>query len=121
MNTLITSLIFSMAPFFNIKPELALAVATQESSLRPNVVGSVGEVGLFQIRPEYSKFSRNELFNPVVNILEGLRILKSAKTRCKSKVDYTFVNCYNLGITGGSRLKNPKQFEYYTKVMERLK
>ena len=120
MNTLITSLILSMAPFFEIDPSVALAVAKQESSLRPNVIGPVGEVGLFQIRPKYSKYTAEELKNPVINITEGLRFMQNAKKHCKSKVDFTWINCYNLGVTGGSKLKYPKKFEYYQKVMSRL-
>lgn len=121
MNTLIISLILSMAPFFDIKPELAVAIARTESSLRPNVIGSVGEVGLFQIRPKYSKYTKAELFNPVINITEGLRFMQNAKRYCRHKVDYTWINCYNLGVTGGSKLKYPKKFEYYKKVMRRMK
>lgn len=120
VNTLIISLILSMAPFFDIKPELAVAIARTESSLRPNVIGSVGEVGLFQIRPKYSKYTAEELKNPVINITEGMRFLQFAKKHCKSKVDFTWINCYNLGVTGGSNLKYPKKFEYYKKVMSRL-
>lgn len=108
------------APHFNLDPNLAVAVAKQESSLRHDVVGSVGEVGLFQVRPEYSKFSRQELFNPVVNITEGLRMLSQAKKYCKHQSDNAWIICYNLGITGGAKVKYPKRFEYYKKVMGRL-
>jgi len=121
MNTLIISLILSMAPFFDIKPELAVAIAKQESSLRPNVIGPVGEVGLFQIRPKYSKYTKAELFNPVINITEGMRFLQFAKKHCRHKVDFTYIVCYNAGVQGGSRINHPKKFEYYKKVMRRMK
>ena len=121
MNTAIASLILAAAVHFNISPELALSVALQESSLNPQAVGPVGEVGLFQVRPRYSKFSRSELFNPIINITEGLRMLKFAKTHCKHQKDYTWIVCYNLGVTGGNRIKYPKKFEYYKKVMKRMK
>lgn len=120
MNATIISLIISMSPYFNINSEVAIAVARQESSLNPKAIGPVGEVGLFQVRPEYSKFTAEQLKNPVVNITEGLRILSEAKLRCKHKIERTWLNCYNLGITGGSRIKHPKLFPYYKKVMSRI-
>ena len=120
MNEVIISLIISLAPHFDIMPETAIAVAKVESSLNPNAIGPVGEVGLFQVRPEYSRYTAEELLNPAVNVLEGLRILSESKKRCKHKESKTWLNCYNLGITGGSRIKHPKLFPYYVKVMEKM-
>lgn len=120
MNTAIASLILAAAVHFNISPELALGIAKQESSLNPRAIGPVGEIGLMQIRPRYSKFSRNELFNPIINIVEGLRMLSFAKKYCKHQKDYTWIVCYNAGVSGGSKIDNPKEFEYYKKVMRRM-
>lgn len=120
MNSIIISLIISAAPHFGINPETAVAVARQESSLNPSAIGPVGEVGLFQVRPEFSKFTAEELKNPVINITEGLRILSEAKKRCKHQIDKTWLTCYNLGITGASRIKYPKKFPYYINVMNKL-
>lgn len=120
MNSLIISLIMTLAPHFNIKPEVALSVAKVESSLNPNAIGPLKEVGVFQVRPEYSRYSAKELLNPVINITEGLRILAKAKRRCKHQVDRAWLVCYNLGVVGGSRIKYPKKFPYYVKVMEKL-
>lgn len=121
MKTAIISLIMAAAPHFGIDPNLATAVAIQESSLNPRAVGAVGEIGLFQIRPKYSKFSTEELFNPIINITQGLIMLQFAKKYCKHKVDRTWLVCYNLGVTGGLKIKYPKKFDYYKKVMKRLK
>lgn len=120
MNTAIASLILAASVHFNISPELSLAIAKQESSLRPNAIGPVGEVGLFQIRPKYSKYTSKELRNPIVNITEGLRFLQNAKKYCKHQKDMTWIVCYNAGISGGSKIKDPKSFDYYKKVMGRL-
>lgn len=120
MNTAIISLILAASVHFNIDPNLAVAVALQESSLNPRAVGPVGEIGLFQIRPKYSKFTRAELFNVHINITEGLRMLKFAKDHCKHKKDYTWLICYNRGLTGGSKVKDPYNNEYYKKVMRRM-
>lgn len=120
MNSIIISLIISAAPHFGIKPETAVAVARTESSLNPLAIGPVGEVGLFQVRPEYSKFSVEELKNPVINITEGLRILSEAKKRCKHQAERAWLVCYNVGVAGGARIKYPKKFKYYIKVMNRI-
>lgn len=121
MKTAIISLILSAAPHFGIDPNIAVAVSKQESSLNPKAVGTLNEIGLFQVRPKYSKFSRSELFNPIINITEGLRMLKFAKKHCKHQVEFTFIICYNRGITGGSRVKDPYSNDYYKKVMKRMK
>jgi soluble lytic murein transglycosylase-like protein len=113
-------LISFIAPQYNISPEVAVAVARQESSLNPKAIGPLKEVGLFQVRPEFSKFRRDELFNPIININEGLRILSEAKRKCKHQLDRTWLNCYNLGIAGGAKIKHPKKFPYYIKVMNRI-
>lgn len=120
MNSIIISLIISAAPMFDIKPEVALAVARTESSLNPSAIGPVGEVGIFQVRPEFSTFTAEQLKQPLINIQEGLRILSEAKKRCPHKESKTFVICFNRGITGGYKVKDPKSDKYYIKVMNRI-
>lgn len=120
MTEMLISLIISLSPQFDINHQTAIAVAKVESRLNPNAVGPLGEIGLMQVRPEYSKFSRDQLFDPTINIQEGLRILSEAKRKCKHKVDKLWLNCYNLGVRGGSRLKYPHKFPYYIKVMNRI-
>jgi hypothetical protein len=60
---------------------LAVAVAYQESRLRPNVVrGQDGEIGLMQVLPSTGKqfgFSVEDLRDPDKNIDAGLTVLKS--------------------------------------------
>jgi len=120
MNSLIISLILSTAPHFNIDANLALAVATEESKLNPNAIGQLKEVGLFQVRPEYSKYTAEQLKDPKINIKEGLRILSEAKKRCKHKADKLFVICFNRGIAGGSKVKDPANDRYYLKVFKKM-
>ena len=121
MNTAILSLILAIAPHFGIDANIAKAIALQESSLNPRAIGPVGEIGLFQVRPKYSKFKRKDLFNPIINIVEGMRMLQFAKKHCKHRKGKTWIVCYNLGVTGGSKVNYPKKFEYYKKVMRRMK
>lgn len=120
MKTVIISLIYSLAPHFNINPKLALAIAQHESKLNPKAIGTHKEVGLFQVRPEYSKYTSKQLKDPVINIKEGLRILAEAKLQCKHKADYKFIVCYNVGNVGGSRIRYPKKFYYYKQVMQEM-
>lgn len=116
----LTSLIIWYSFLSPIDPHVAIAVARVESRMNMNMVGPVGEIGMFQIRPEYSKFSKTELMNPHINIIEGLHKLQEAKNRCKHQRDLTWLVCYNVGITGGSRIKNPSKFKYLVKVKKEL-
>lgn len=104
------------SPQYGIDPKLAAAIVKTESSFNPSAKGQLGEIGLFQVRPEFSKYPVHKLYNPEYNIAEGLRILSKAKEQCKHQVDKQFVVCYNLGITGGSKIKYPSKFRYYKKV-----
>ena len=118
MKYYILSLLELFAPVYDIDPNLAKAVVQVESQYEPSAIGPVGEIGLFQIRPEYSRLSAQDLHSIELNIHEGLRKLAKAKRDCKHKHDKTFVVCYNAGVTGGSNLRRPKQFPYYKKVMD---
>lgn len=103
--------------YMGIDPEIALAVVDVESKFNVNAVGSLNEQSLFQVLPQYSKYSIKQLKDPVINIREGLRMLKYAKDNCKHKLDKTWILCYNLGVAGGAKIKYPKKFIYYKKVM----
>jgi hypothetical protein len=62
-----------------IDPRLAVALAFRESSLRPDAVGTSGEIGLMQVMPATAKgmgFSVEDLRNPSKNIEIGLTYLK---------------------------------------------
>jgi soluble lytic murein transglycosylase-like protein len=116
MKLFVWLLLYANAPEYNIDPNLAAAVIQTESSFRPHVVGPVGEVGLFQVRPEFSPYTAEELFDPEINVKEGLRILSEAKKRCPHQGDKKFVICFNVGITGSRKIQNPQEFKYYQKV-----
>lgn len=116
--TSITLLILSMATTYGFDPKLALAVARVESQLNPTAIGKLKEVGLFQVRPEFSKLTEAQLKIPALNIMEGLRILSEAKNGCRHKSKHTFLVCYNAGLTGGGKMTKPAEFAYYKKVMK---
>lgn len=93
-----------------IDPSLALAIAEVESRFNPHAVGSIGEIGLFQLRPE---------FHPVVpgrvrhNIRVATQYLAQLKRQCAHYGEAYFV-CFNYGPS--RKLKYPQLFPYYSKV-----
>lgn len=116
MEPYILMLLMQMAPSYDIDHHLAAAVIKTESRFKVNALGGLGEVGLFQIRPEFSKYSKQELFNLHINLIAGLEMLRDAKNRCIHKANKTFVICHNLGIKGARKIKHPELFPYYKKV-----
>lgn len=116
MYAYIWTLLFIHAPMYGIDPHLAAAVVQTESTFNPNAIGALNEVGLFQIRPEFSKRKAHELLDPEVNIVEGLMMMQKAKVRCKYQKRKMFVICMNLGISGASKIKRPLDHPYYRKV-----
>ena len=66
---------------FPLDPILLLAIVGVESSWRPWTVGSVGEVGLCQVRPDLHGASATELADPSVNIRVAARVLRGCLKR----------------------------------------
>ena len=116
METLILTLLMQLAPAYDIDPHLAAAVIKTESRFNPKAVGKLKEIGLFQIRPEFSRFTPSQLFDINTNIVAGLEMMREAKRRCKHKAAGLFVVCMNTGIKGAHKIKRPEKFPYYKKV-----
>jgi len=76
--------------------------------------------GLMQIRMKYVPETMLQLFNPCTNVKRGTEILKRAKESCRECVDSSWVVAYNVGITGFKKIKYPKKFPYYLKIMAKL-
>lgn len=112
----IIQLIIMYSLKMGLDPQTALAVAKVESNFKPAAIGSVGEIGLFQIRPEYSRYSKQQLKNPHYNIQEGIRMLKFAKANCIHKKNKTWIVCYNVGVNAGKKIRHPQLFPYYKKI-----
>jgi hypothetical protein len=93
-----------------IDPALALAIATVESNLNPEAVGSLGEIGIFQLRPEFHSVVPGQVDH---NIEVAVRYLADLKRRCAHYGEAFFV-CFNYGTA--RRLKYPELFPYYRKV-----
>lgn len=96
---LIECLIASQAREQGVPVALAIAVAKVESGLNMSAVGPFGEIGVFQIRPE---FTTANIYDLKINIREGVRQLAYWKQHCPVQQDVAWVNCYNAGY------RNPK-------------
>lgn len=121
-HTAIISLIIAYSQVFGLDPKLTLAVARVESNYNTKATGSLGELGLFQIRPElYPMLTRTELQNPRTNIMIGLRMLSDAKRDCPHQQDINWVICFNYGIGNSKKVKHPELFPYVKKIKKILK
>jgi len=69
------------ARHFPSDPAVLLAVVGVESSWRPWALGSVGEVGLCQVRPELHGTSAAHLLDPEANIETAARVLRGCLAR----------------------------------------
>lgn len=114
----LTSCILFWSYINAIDPAITKAVISVESNGNQFAVGKLGDSGLMQIRYQFVPESQLQLFNSCTNVMRGTYLLAKAKNSCKHYIDKTWINCYNLGITGGSRLKFPKKWKYYQKVTE---
>lgn len=112
-------LISFYSSIYGVNPQVAQAVAQHESSLNPNALGSLGEIGLFQLRPQFvEEYSREELFDPEINIKVGIQKLAQAKRTCTYKKRLDWLVCYNAGNTAAKRIKNPSKFKYVLAVKQ---
>lgn len=94
-----------------------VAVAKVESNLNPRAVGrSHGELGLFQLRPNFHKCAT---FDPIDNIECGLNYMKRIKKRHYKQHGKCYITFYNTGPN--AKLDNPCKHRYYKKVRSNLK
>jgi soluble lytic murein transglycosylase-like protein len=67
--------------YFPADPILLLAIVGVESSWRPWAVGTVGEVGLCQVRPELHGASATQLADPAINVRVAAKVLRGCLKR----------------------------------------
>lgn len=94
-----------------IDPELALAIAHVESNFNPNAIGSLGERGVFQLRPEF--FGHPATIDQHVHV--AIFYMKSFKGRCIAMYGEAWFICYNYGPY--RKVQSPQKTAYYKKVM----
>jgi soluble lytic murein transglycosylase-like protein len=121
-NEVIIALIISYAKMFGVDPNVAVSVAKVESKLNVNAVGSLGEIGLFQIRPEFQpKYTKKQLFKPETNIAVGVSQLAKYQDTCVHRDDINYLVCYNFGPSNAKKVKYPHMFPYVKKVRAEMK
>lgn len=114
--TAIMYLISFYSAAYGMDPAIMKAVAFHESGMHVNAVGLQREVGLYQIKSEYIKeYSRNELFNPEVNIRVGIGMLSELKKSCGLK---KYLVCFNGGKAFAKHIQHPEAFPYVLTVNE---
>ena len=95
-----TRLIRAEAIRQDVDPDLAVAVATQESYLNPNAVGDGGKsIGYFQLQKGAAtdaKIDPNRRHEPALNIQGGVTYLKQKLAQSKGNVDEA-LKLYNGG------------------------
>ena len=117
------SLIRQHARANGVPYSLARAVVQVESGFRANARGSVGEVGLMQLRPRTARGigyrgSTRGLYNPATNIKYGMRYLGKAY-RLGGRTTCGAILKYNAGH--GAKRMNPISRRYCNKVRRILR
>lgn len=117
--------IYSCVLFYSllagVDPTITDAVIKVESNGNPFALGKLGDSGLMQIRHRFVPETQQQLFQGCTNIKRGVELLQKAKNACRHKLNNTWLVCYNAGLKGGSKIKNPTNFIYYKKVMSAIK
>lgn len=116
MNEILIALIGYYSAMYSVDPLISLSVAKVESNFNQQAIGSKNEIGVFQIMPHL--FPNKNLRNLRVNIQTGIKHLAWNKRYCKHKVDNTWLVCYNYGVGNAQKVKHPKLWPYYKKVMK---
>ncbi len=109
-------------------PVFLLAVIKTESQFNPRAVGTSGEIGLMQIKPDTAEWicqkmgfswkGAQALKDPVYNVQVGALYFKYLKKSLKSRSAH-YINAYNMGINNLQRLPASSKIShpYYSKVM----
>lgn len=125
----ITATLIEESEKFNFDPVFVLALIRTESNFNPLAVGSVGELGLMQIRPETGEWIANRekikwkgpktLKDPVQNIRVGVAYMAFLRDHFENKA-YKYLSAYNVGPGKLKRMfasdNRPKK--YSTQVMK---
>ena len=122
----ITNVLIRESQKYGMDPIFTLALIKTESQFNPIAIGSVGEIGLMQVRPEtgqwiarkfgYRWLGKNSLKDPAINIKFGVAYLSYLKSKYKNEA-IKYINAYNLGPANVYRLGKKVQKHYYAQVV----
>jgi soluble lytic murein transglycosylase len=125
----LTNSLISISRRNGMDPVFLLAVIKTESKFNQNAIGSVGEVGLMQIRPETAEWickkfnikwqGREALKDPSYNVLVGSFYMLYLKNTLKKSKPVRYITAYNTGL---KTLKNMspvkfKEADYFNRVV----
>jgi soluble lytic murein transglycosylase len=125
----IASTVITESAKYKVDPIFVLALIKTESKFDPLVVGSFGEIGLMQIKPDTAEWiakknnipwaGKKTLQNPTANIRIGLAYMNYLRGKFE-KTPMKYVSAYNMGPLNVKRLiaKNIKPAEYSGRVMK---
>lgn len=100
---------------YELDPTLVYSIIAVESRYQVKAIGSShSERGLMQLNPKYYGQVPLDIQE---NIKLGIKVLAKKKDVCKNRYGAAWMVCYNGGT--GIRLKQPRLFPYYTKVINR--
>ena len=98
-----------------IDPVLAVAIAQVESNLNPDAIGSLGEIGVYQLRPEYHNVKRGDVRH---NVETAIKYLADIRRKWQPVYGDAWFIKFNLGPNYRT-LNHPEKFPYYVRVMRK--
>ncbi len=125
----IAQMLINQAQKYDFDPAFILAIIQTESNFNPSAVGTVGEIGLMQIRPETAEWiSKKEnikwkgnksLFDPVQNVKIGIAYIAFLRDHFEGRAD-KYLSAYNVGPNKLKKLVGNDSLprKYSTKVMK---
>jgi soluble lytic murein transglycosylase len=124
----LTETLLAVSKKHGYDPIFLLAIIKTESQFNPDAIGTSGEIGLMQIKPDTAEWickkkklkwlGAARLKNPHYNILIGAHYFEYLKNTLKSQ-SARYITAYNMGLNNLQRLPAGAQYEhpYYEKVI----
>lgn len=125
----VAQMIITEAEAHDFDPAFVLAVIQTESRFNPLAIGSVGEIGLMQLRPQTAEWIAKKekmkwqgpktLKDPVQNVRLGIAYLSFLRDLFENKA-YKYLSAYNVGPGKLKKLVGEDSLPrvYSTKVMK---
>lgn len=127
----ITSTIMHEAYKYRLDPYIIAAVIKGESNFNPRAVGSMGEIGLMQLKESTAKWitkkmkiswrGKRSLYDPLTNIKIGSAYLGYLNEKLESHGGHLYLDAYNRGYwsVAKSLAKNIQPAIYSKNIMKK--